>query len=325
MTIFGWDTSHYDYDRGSVDLRAAKADGMVFVTAKIGEGSSNTDPRFDDTVTRARDAGIEFIGAYYVVHTTNPAGQADRCIALADQLAPWWCSYPGWFWQGDFEHWPTDFPPPSACKTFCDRLVERTGRRVIAYASHGQYGDTLAGLGHPLWNANYGTNPIGHYRELYPGDGSSRWSAYSSQVPVLLQYGSNTRIGTQSTCDANAFRGSVADFRTLINGGSMATLTTDDPGWLDTLFRLDSILRMTDPAARTGEPNELAKAIRALAADVATLKSQVAVLLANAGQPVAITLTTEQLGALANALIGATRPAVEDVIGRTGLVVKPAS
>jgi len=266
MTLFGWDTSHYDWDRGPMDVAAARRDGVVFFTAKIGEGSSNTDPRFADGVRRARDAGIEFVGAYYVLHSANPTGQADRCVALADKLAPWWRDYPGWFWQGDFEHWPDDFPPPAACKAFCDRLASATGRQVVAYASRGQYGSTLAGIGRPLWNADYGVDASGHYTNVYPGDGYRGWTAYSGQVPALLQYSSKARIGTQPTCDANAFRGSYEDLRKLLTGGTVAgCLTSDDPGWLDTVFRVDSILRMTDPTARTGEPNDLAKAIRAIA------------------------------------------------------------
>ena len=53
----------------------------------------------------------------------------------------------------------------------------------------------------------------------------------------------------------------------------MGALTTDDAGWLDTLFRVDSMLHMADPVMRTGEANELAKAIRGMVADLAAIKA----------------------------------------------------
>jgi GH25 family lysozyme M1 (1,4-beta-N-acetylmuramidase) len=221
VTLFGWDASHYDWDRGPMNLAAAKTDGMTFFSHKIGEGSSYTDPRFSAGVARARDTGFEFIGAYYVLHSSNPSGQADRCVALADALAPWWRTFPGWFWQVDAELWPDDFPPPSAVRTICDRLVQLTNRRVLLYAIRGHYGNSLTGINHPLWNADYGSDPVGHFLSLYPGDFSPRWAPYSGQVPTILQYSSQARIGTQPGCDANAYRGSLEEFRTLISGVAM--------------------------------------------------------------------------------------------------------
>ena len=228
MTVFGWDASHWDWDRGPMNFAAARSDGISFFTHKIGEGSSYTDPRFGEGVARARDAGFELIGAYYVLHTGNAVGQADRCIALADALAPWWRNFPGWFWQVDAEMWPDDHPPPATCKAMCDRLVARTGRRVILYAPRGHYGNRLTGVGHPLWNANYGSDPVGWYFALYPGDGSPGWAPYSGQTPLFLQYGSKTIIGTQRSCDANAYRGTVEDLRALITGGAIMVDNIND-------------------------------------------------------------------------------------------------
>ena len=94
-------------------------------------------------------------------------------------------------------------------------------RRILAYAPEWLYGASLAGLRYRLWASNYGANPTTHYRQAYPGDGSTRWHAYSGQMPLILQYGSNTTIGDQSTCDANAYRGTLAEL--------LATLGAD-PG-----------------------------------------------------------------------------------------------
>jgi hypothetical protein len=123
------------------------------------------------------------------------------------------------------------------------------------YASAGMYGDRLAGLGHPLWNAHYGTNPVGGFEAVYPGDSSPGWAPYSGQTPALLQYGSNTTIAGLTTCDADAYRGTVDQLLTLINGGTpppdqgvdMALTDAD----VDTILGRDKI---TNPSARPDSP-----------------------------------------------------------------------
>lgn len=217
MTLYGWDASDFDWGRGPMDVAAAARDGITFLTHKLTEGRTNRHVHAGTVLTRGRDAGIPFLGGYHVVHTADVPGQVAFLLAYADQEVPWWRTHPGWFWQCDAERWATDFPPASAVKAFCDQLAARTGKTVLCYASKGQYGDTLAGLGRPLWNANYGSNTAGHYLGMYPGDTSARWAAYSGQTPVMLQYGSQLTIGTQTGCDANAFRGTVAQLRALIN------------------------------------------------------------------------------------------------------------
>lgn len=217
MTIFGIDTSHYDWDRGPMNVAAMVEDGIVFFSAKCTEGTSYKDNRFGEGVKRARDAGIDYIGAYHVVRTGPSAqAQANYTIAWADQVAPWWREFPGWFWQADLEIWEYDSVSASAGEAYADAIQNSTGRVCLMYASAGQYGNSLQGTSHHLWNANYGSNPDVHYREAYPGDSSSRWNAYSGKTPKLLQYGSRTIIGGQHTCDANAFRGTIEEFAELV-------------------------------------------------------------------------------------------------------------
>jgi hypothetical protein len=59
----------------------------------------------------------------------------------------------------------------------------------------------------------------GGFKGLYPGDSSSRWNAYSGQVPEILQYSSSATIGGQTTCDANAYRGTLAELTALLAPG----------------------------------------------------------------------------------------------------------
>jgi GH25 family lysozyme M1 (1,4-beta-N-acetylmuramidase) len=227
-TIFGWDASHYDGDLTKADLVQAKAEGIAFITHKIGEGTSNTDETAAAALTAARDAGIKVIGGYYFIHSGGMVAQAVRCIELADRMVPWWRTFPGWFWQTDAE---TDtgghLPSPAEVKEFSDALAAKSGRRVVVYASHGMYGNRLAGLGHLLWNANYPSSRKAGFKDLYPGNSYAGWTAYSGQTPALCQYTSSATIAGHTTCDANAFRGTVDELLALV------APTTDSPGGSD--------------------------------------------------------------------------------------------
>ncbi len=229
MTVFGWDASDFDWPRGPMDLRAAAADGISFFTHKATEGTSVKHVHTGEALNRARDAGLEFIGAYHVVRTGNVAAQVAYFLAYLDQVAPWWRTFPGFFLQVDLELWPYDQVSAATGLEFTRQLIAAQSKRVILYASRGQYGNSLAGSPAPLWNAAYGTNPAVHYPDAYRGDGSANWAPYSGLTPVFWQYGSRLRIGSQPTCDANAFRGSLADLRALIVGGVQPT-EDDDMG-----------------------------------------------------------------------------------------------
>lgn len=220
MTIFGWDASDYDYARGPMDLESACAAGIDFFTHKATEGTSIRHTYYGEMMRRARDAGVPFLGAYHVVRSpANAAAEVAYCLAYANAQTPWWIDFPGWFWQIDLEKWPYDSVPASEGEAFADIIEQRTGRRALIYASKGQYGSELTGTSHPLWNANYGANAALEFRALYQqrgGDTGPGWMSYSGTTPAIWQYGSNAVIGRQHTCDANAYRGTVADFGRMI-------------------------------------------------------------------------------------------------------------
>jgi GH25 family lysozyme M1 (1,4-beta-N-acetylmuramidase) len=220
MTIFGWDASDYDSQRGNMDLAAARRDGIDFFTHKATEATSVKHVHYGEMMRRARDAGIPFLGAYHVVRSPrNASAEVDYCLAYVNAQTPWWKDFPGWFWQIDLERWPYDSVPAAEGEEFADIIESRTGRKAVIYASKGQYGDSLSGTSHPLWNANYGSNASKGYRQLYTdrgGDGGPGWASYSGVTPRIWQYGSNAIIGSQHTCDANAFKGSVSDFAAMI-------------------------------------------------------------------------------------------------------------
>jgi hypothetical protein len=211
-----------------MDLGAAARAGIAFFTFKATEGTGVRHFHLADSLNRARAAGIEVLGAYHVLRSTSVSGQIDHLLGYVDSAVPWWRDFPGWFWQCDAEDWGYDFPGPDFVRAFADQLASRTGKTVICYAPRGMYGDTLAGLTHKLWNANYGANPPGDFRALYPGDDGIGWRPYSGQIPVFWQYSDRANIAGQPSCDASAFRGSVEDLRRLVGANSSSASNGDD-------------------------------------------------------------------------------------------------
>jgi hypothetical protein len=230
MTVYGWDASHFDGTLTPAILARAADEGIAFFTHKLGEGLADTEGGHDDTaLAAARTAGIPLLGGYLVPRSApTVAAQVDFWIGLADAGEPWWRQHPGWFWQIDLERWPYDPVPASVGIAAARLLQKRTGRWTVLYASHGQYSDQLTAWDGPIWNADYAPRPAGAPAAMYPGDGwmpahggwLGGWAPYSGREPTLLQFTSSATIAGLSTCDANAFRGSLAELRALIEGGT---------------------------------------------------------------------------------------------------------
>lgn len=253
MTIFGWDASDYDWSRGPMDLMAAKAAGVSFFSHKATEDTTVKHIHYGDALNRAKSAGIEFLSAYIVPRSDHPiADQVDYFLAYVNQATPWWTTYPGFFFQVDTEKWSYDAVSPNIGAGVCSLLRARTGRQVLHYAPQWAYGNSIPGTD-PLWASNYGSNGAGTLQQMYPGDASSRWAAYSNRTPTFLQFGSNIIIGTQHQCDGNAFRGTVEDLRVLIEGApapSPAPIPTTSTGTGDEIMRFVFDASWTDrPAA----------------------------------------------------------------------------
>ena len=220
MTIFGWDSSHYDGHLTRAILQRARDEGIVFWSHKLGQGSTNTDPLAAEAFANAQGLFRVIGGYYWIEHGADMVAEAKRCISLADQVAPYWRGFDGWVWQIDAERDSNGLPTKGEIDTFGSYLQDQTNKFVVAYASAGMYGDTLSGLPFALWNAHYGSNPVGGFKTIYPGDHSAGWDAYSGQTPKLLQYGSNATIAGLTTCDADAFRGTIDDLLALVTGQS---------------------------------------------------------------------------------------------------------
>lgn len=226
MTLFGWDASDYDVDRGlTVDrIRDARAAGIDFMTYKGTEqstGGTFHSQYYGLMLTAAKDAGIPFLGMYVVVHSgVSTEVQATTAIDYADAHTPWWRTYSRFFWQIDLERWPTDDVPPDVGVAVARELEARTGKVAVMYASRGQYGSSALGE-YPRWNANYPYQIAEDFKAAYAragGDSGPGWVRYGvpELMPRIWQFTDSAVIGRQHTCDADAFRGTVEDFAEMI-------------------------------------------------------------------------------------------------------------
>lgn len=252
MTIYGWDQSHFDVP----SIGNAIGEGISFITHKAGGDKNDAelgawwnvvkDNRFDHMAIDAEGNLFPadklgrraiLIGAYWVVLRKDGAPQADAFLARLDNQCQGWRDG-AFILQLDCEEWNNGaIPAPTKAqiKACADRLAGAMPKlRPIAYAPEWVYHESLSGLGYPLWASNYVGGTAG-FKSLYPGDSSVRWAMYSGQTPAILQYSSKATIGGQTTCDANAFRGTFAQLVALLAPGWKADVTTldaDDRKWL---------------------------------------------------------------------------------------------
>lgn len=236
MTVYGVDLSHFD----APDARAMFGDGISFMTHKAG-GDSN-DPELGAwwNYVEGYRSPSALLGAYWVLYPGSPVARADQFVARLDSQCPGWRDGP-FILQADCEIWGGNSdtaPSITEINAFCDRLAERLPKlNPIAYAPDWVYGGKVSALRYPIWASSY-VSGSGGYRDLYPGDGARQWDPYGGRGPSILQYSSSTTIGGQSTCDADAFRGTLKQLTQLLapGWGTVAMLDNDDKAWLAAQF-----------------------------------------------------------------------------------------
>ncbi len=235
MTIYGWDLSHYD----GPDSTRAIAEGFEFLTHKAGGDANDSElAAWWDYMKGYRDRVL--LGAYWVLYPGNPSGRADAFIARLDSQCDGWRNGP-FILQIDAEIWGGDSstkPSVSECNAFADRLQEVMPKLCpIGYLPEWVYGSSVSAFRYPLWASSYvSTGGATSYAAsaLYPGDSSSHWDAYGGNAPDILQFTSSATIAGQTTCDANAYRGTLQQLTALLAPGwadDMA-LTADDKNWI---------------------------------------------------------------------------------------------
>lgn len=161
------------------------------------------------------------LGAYWVLLPGNPTGRASAFLARLDAQCPDWRTGP-FILQADCEKWNGDgntVPSVSEINAFCDELTRQCpALNPVVYAPKWVYGDKVSALRYPLWASAYVT-AAGAFQKIYPGDNAAQWGTYGGRSPDILQYTSSAVIGGQSTCDANAYRGTLQQLTALVAPG----------------------------------------------------------------------------------------------------------
>lgn len=218
MPTYGQDASHYDTTPPPARY---VAEGFTFMTHKAG-GDANDAKLAGWWSTFRPYRGQVLLGAYWVLLGGHDgAAEADRFIARLDSQCPGWRDGP-FILQTDAEIWGgvgSTKPSVAACNAFADRLAARMPKlNPIGYLPSWVYGSAVSAYRYPIWASSY-VSGAGSASALYPGDNSSRWNAYGGKIPAVLQFTSSATIAGQTTCDANAFRGTRADLTALVAPG----------------------------------------------------------------------------------------------------------
>jgi hypothetical protein len=219
MTDHTWgvDKSHFDSPTGTAQI---VAEGFGFMTHKAGGDSPDSELAtwWNDAKGHRSDL---LLGAYWVLYPGRGASAGDAFVARLDSQCPGWRDGP-FILQLDCEIWGGDTstqPGLGDIRACALRLRQLAPRLVpIVYAPKWAYGNSLSGLGFPLWSSAY-TTATGSASAIYPGDSYSGWNAYSGIVPTIAQFSSTATVAGDNTTDVNAFKGTRAQLQALLAPG----------------------------------------------------------------------------------------------------------
>jgi GH25 family lysozyme M1 (1,4-beta-N-acetylmuramidase) len=206
-TVPGIDVSYWN---AGIDWPKVRATGQRFVFAKASEGSSYSDPTFDDNWRGAKSAGL-LRGAYHFFRCNiDPKKQATRFIDYVQsmndngELPP--------VLDLETNDGQTKDKIIERAKTWLDLVETAFGKKPIIYS--GQYflqdyfseaggGPPAWAKDHPLWLAQYPNQYIPGMRPSLPR-GWFKWTFW--------QYSDKGRVnGINARVDLNVFNGSLED------------------------------------------------------------------------------------------------------------------
>jgi len=197
MTLFYNDLSSYD---SGFKIQA----GAPLVVAKATEGNYYMDKSYHDFEQQAKALNIPFSGYHFLTHSTNytPEDQAAWYYGFARNTP---CML-------DVEKEGTSTPNVDDCNRFIKALAALGGRVWAVYYPRWYWattGGNLASMGVPVVASEYRQ----YDDRNWPGP-------YGGITPAMWQYTSNPH-------DTNAFKGSVDELITLLNGDNVPLSDSD--------------------------------------------------------------------------------------------------
>ncbi|HEU0190261.1 MAG TPA: GH25 family lysozyme [Mycobacterium sp.] len=186
-------------------------EGFSFVEHKVSEGNYFVDRYWPTVLSWARSTGNTVVGYHYVT-TNNAAQQAQTYLSnVGDPSVP--CML-------DFE------ASGGSIANFWavwDAFVAAGVNMRLSYIPRWYW----AQIGSPDLSGVVGlvasdyVRGTGYASVLYPGSSWPGWNGYGGATPVILQFTSSALVAGL-VCDADAFRGTVADLDRLLGVGAAA-------------------------------------------------------------------------------------------------------
>ncbi len=205
---FGIDISHH---QGAFDLGRAAREGIAFAILKATEGNGFVDARFAENLANARNSGM-LVAAY---HYQRASASAAAQVAHIERVVP--------------KNVPV-IPDVEADGGGVGLVWDMVGRlRAVGYRVPLLYlprwywqqlgSPSLAGLP-PLWSSRYPDNLPGTIPDEYVDVPPHYWDGYGGLPVAVLQFTSSASVAGRQPIDANAYRGTRAQFAALLNGSS---------------------------------------------------------------------------------------------------------
>ena len=204
--IHGIDVSYY---QGVIDWDAVRAGGTHFAFIKATEGGDHKDVAFDRNWTEAARAGVPR-GAYHFYYWCRPAHEQVAWFKAHVPADP--TALPPVLdleWNGHSKTCPKKVPRAHALaeiRHFLAEIEAHYGKRAIIYTDITFHKDVLAGElpNHPYWLRSIKRHPTERF--------GRRWHFW--------QYTAAGRVpGIKGDVDRNAFAGSAADWKRVIEAG----------------------------------------------------------------------------------------------------------
>lgn len=178
--------------------------GMPVAMVKATQSTNYTNPDYTPAKSRAASAGAYFC-AYHFLTAGNGAGQANYAFSKVGKSTPLML---------DWETTAGSNPTVQDAKAFVTQYKALGGKVVLLYLPHWYW----TNLGSPSlsWFASEGMFLVTSDYMAYTDDGPG-WTGYGGMSVKVWQF-SSTRHVNGYVVDLNAFKGTKAEFVTLVSG-----------------------------------------------------------------------------------------------------------
>lgn len=275
MPLFGVDVASY---QGEPDWQRVYDSGIRFAFSKVTEGTGYMNPTWPHNRSGMLALGGTFLpGGYHFLRSdVDPAAQARHFHQAAGDMS-------GFAVALDVEPTSGSRPTAAQARAWVEEYRRLTGHPVIGYFPRWWWQET----GQPdlsffdsIWQSHY-VSGAGTPRSLYPLVPPTWWATFGGEPISILQFSSSADVpGISGRCDANAFRGTLSELRTIALGDTMAITDADAEKIARKVLELDGVIKASDD--NTTNPYwglkfhiyDIGKRLRAVQALLATMAGQ---------------------------------------------------